>query len=46
MQILALIALAGLVVNEVWKVSWANPCRVGILSLIVREAWEASKGKP
>ena len=44
---LALIALAGLVFNEVWKVSWADP--IGALALwplIVREGWEARKGKP
>lgn len=44
---LALIALAGLVVNEVWKVSWADPVAVlALLPLIVREGWEARKGKP
>ena len=44
---LALIALAGLVVNAVWKVSWADPvAALALLPLIVREGWEASKGKP
>jgi Co/Zn/Cd efflux system component len=44
---LALIALAGLVVNAVWKVSWADPvAALGLLPLIVREGWEASKGRP
>jgi divalent metal cation (Fe/Co/Zn/Cd) transporter len=44
---LALIALAGLVVNEVWKVSWADPVAALVLMpLIVREGWEARKGKP
>jgi divalent metal cation (Fe/Co/Zn/Cd) transporter len=44
---LALIALAGLVVNAVWNVSWADPvAALALLPLIVREAWEASKGKP
>lgn len=43
---LALIALAGLVVNAVWKVSWADPvAALALLPLIVREGWEASKGK-
>jgi divalent metal cation (Fe/Co/Zn/Cd) transporter len=43
---LALIALAGLVVNEVWKVSWADPvAALASLPLIVREGWEARKGK-
>jgi Co/Zn/Cd efflux system component len=44
---LALIALAGLVVNAVWKVSWADPvAALALLPVIVREGWEASKGKP
>jgi divalent metal cation (Fe/Co/Zn/Cd) transporter len=44
---LALIALAGLVVNAVWKVSWADPvAALGLLPLITREGWEAWKGKP
>ena len=44
---LALIALAGLVVNEIWKVSWADPiAALALLPLIVREGREARKGKP
>jgi divalent metal cation (Fe/Co/Zn/Cd) transporter len=44
---LALIALVGLAVNAVWKVSWADPvAALALLPLIVREGWEASKGKP
>jgi len=44
---LALIALAGLVVNAVWKVTWADPlAALVLLPLIVREGWEAMKGKP
>jgi divalent metal cation (Fe/Co/Zn/Cd) transporter len=44
---LALIALAGLVVNAVWKVSWADPvAALALLPLIIREGWEAWKGKP
>ncbi len=44
---LALIALAGLVVNAVWKVSWADPvAALALLPLITREGWEAWKGKP
>ncbi len=44
---LALIALVGLVVNAVWKVSWADPvAALALLPLIVREGWEAMKGKP
>src|SRR6202040_1081879 len=44
---LALIALAGLVVNSIWRVSWADPISaLALLPLIVREGWEAMKGKP
>lgn len=44
---LALIALAGLVINAVYKVSWADPiAALGLLPFIVREGWEASRGKP
>jgi divalent metal cation (Fe/Co/Zn/Cd) transporter len=44
---LAMIALAGLVVNAVWKVYWADPAAaLGLLPLIVREGWEAIRGKP
>ena len=44
---LALIALAGLVVNAIWKVTWADPiAALALLPLIVREGWEAMKGKP
>jgi divalent metal cation (Fe/Co/Zn/Cd) transporter len=44
---LALIALAGLVVNAIWKVSWADPVAALILlPLILREGWEAMNGKP
>ena len=44
---LALIALAGLAVNAVWRVRWADPvAALALLPLIVREGWEAVKGKP
>ncbi len=44
---LALIALAGLAVNAIWRVSWADPtAALLLLPLIVREGWEAIKGKP
>ncbi|MGB7849053.1 MAG: cation transporter [Candidatus Acidiferrum sp.] len=44
---MALIALAGLIVNAVWKVSWADPvAALALLPLILREGWEAWKGKP
>jgi divalent metal cation (Fe/Co/Zn/Cd) transporter len=44
---LALIALAGLAINAVWKVSWADPiAALTLLPLIVREGWNSFKGKP
>jgi divalent metal cation (Fe/Co/Zn/Cd) transporter len=44
---LALIALAGLVVNSIWDVTWADPiAALALLPLIAREGWEAMKGKP
>jgi cation efflux family protein len=44
---LALIALAGLVVNAVWKVSWSDHvAALALLPMIVRETWEAKKDKP
>jgi divalent metal cation (Fe/Co/Zn/Cd) transporter len=44
---LALIALAGLAVNAVWKVSWADPvAALALVPLIIHEGWEAWKGKP
>ncbi len=44
---LALIALAGLVVNAIWRVSWADSiAALALLPLIVREGWQATKGKP
>lgn len=44
---LALIALAGLVVNAIWGLRWADPvAALALLPLIMREGWEAMKGKP
>jgi divalent metal cation (Fe/Co/Zn/Cd) transporter len=44
---LALIALAGLLVNAIWKVRWADPvAALSLLPLIVHEGREAIKGKP
>jgi divalent metal cation (Fe/Co/Zn/Cd) transporter len=44
---LALIALAGLVVNAIWGVKSADPlAALGLLPLILYEGWEAMKGKP
>jgi divalent metal cation (Fe/Co/Zn/Cd) transporter len=43
---LALIALAGLAVNAVCRVRWADPvAALALLPLILREGWEAWKGK-
>jgi divalent metal cation (Fe/Co/Zn/Cd) transporter len=42
---LAMIALAGLAVNAIWRVSWADPiAALALLPLIVHEGWEAMKG--
>jgi divalent metal cation (Fe/Co/Zn/Cd) transporter len=44
---LALIALAGLTVNAIWGLKWADPvAALVLLPLIVREGREAIKGKP
>ena len=44
---LALIALAGLALNAIWGISWADPvAALALLPLIFREGWEAVKGKP
>ena len=44
---LALIALAGLAVNAIWGVTWADPvAALVLLPLILREGWETIKGKP
>ena len=44
---LALIALVGLAVNAIWAVRWADPvAALALLPLILREGWEATKGKP
>jgi divalent metal cation (Fe/Co/Zn/Cd) transporter len=44
---LALIALGGLVVNAIWRLTWADPiAALALLPLIVREAWESMKGEP
>jgi divalent metal cation (Fe/Co/Zn/Cd) transporter len=43
---LALIALAGLAVNAIWRVKWADPvAALALLPLIVHEGWEAMKGE-
>ena len=41
---MALIALAGLVVNAIWRKSWADPVAALLLiPMILREGWEAIK---
>lgn len=43
---LAWIALGGLVLNAVFKISWADPAAaLLLLPIIVREGWEATQGK-
>jgi divalent metal cation (Fe/Co/Zn/Cd) transporter len=43
---LAWIALAGLVLNAVFKISWADPtAALFLLPIVLREGWEAMQGK-
>lgn len=43
---LALIALAGLAANAIWRVNWADPvAALTLLPFILHEGWEAMKGK-
>jgi divalent metal cation (Fe/Co/Zn/Cd) transporter len=43
---LAWIALGGLVLNAVFKISWADPtAALLLLPIVVREGWEAIQGK-
>jgi divalent metal cation (Fe/Co/Zn/Cd) transporter len=43
---LSLIALAGLAINAIWHIKWADPlAALAILPLIVWEGWEAMRGK-
>ena len=43
---LALVALAGLGVNAIWHLRWADPiAALLIVPLILREGWEAMRGK-
>jgi divalent metal cation (Fe/Co/Zn/Cd) transporter len=44
---LSLIALVGLAVNAVWHMAWADPvAALLIIPLVLREGWQAIKGKP
>jgi divalent metal cation (Fe/Co/Zn/Cd) transporter len=43
---LSLIALAGLAINAIWHVKWADPiAALAVLPLIVWEGWEAIRGQ-
>jgi divalent metal cation (Fe/Co/Zn/Cd) transporter len=44
---ISLIALAGLAINAIWHIKWADPiAAMLIIPLILREGWEAIRGKP
>ena len=44
---LAIIALAGLVANAFWGITWADPvAAVCLIPLVACEAWQALKGRP
>lgn len=44
---LSIIALAGLVTNAFWGITWADPAAaLCLIPLIMREGWQALKGRP
>jgi len=44
---LSIIALAGLVTNAFWGITWADPVAAFcLIPLIMREGWQALKGRP
>ncbi|MGO9405621.1 MAG: cation transporter [Terriglobales bacterium] len=44
---LSLIALVGLAVNAIWHIEWADPvAALLIIPLVLRESWQAIRGKP
>lgn len=44
---LSLVALVGLGINAIWHLRWADPmAALVIVPLILREGWEAMRGKP
>ena len=44
---LSIIALAGLVANAVWGITWADPAAaLCLIPLVMREGWQAFNGKP
>jgi divalent metal cation (Fe/Co/Zn/Cd) transporter len=44
---LSIIALAGLVANAFWGITWADPvAALCLIPLVVREGWQAFNGRP
>jgi divalent metal cation (Fe/Co/Zn/Cd) transporter len=44
---LSIIALAGLVTNAFWGITWADPvAALCLIPLVVREGWRALRGRP
>lgn len=44
---LSIIALAGLVANAFWGITWADPvAALGLIPLVMWEGWQALKGRP
>lgn len=44
---LSLIALLGLLTNAVWHIRWADPAAaILMIPVVLREGWEAVRGKP
>ncbi len=44
---LSIIALAGLVANAFWGITWADPvAALCLIPLVAREGWQALKGRP
>jgi divalent metal cation (Fe/Co/Zn/Cd) transporter len=44
---LSIIALVGLVANAFWGITWADPvAALCLIPLVVREGWQALKGRP
>ena len=44
---LSIIALAGLVANAIWGITWADPvAALCLIPLVAREGWQTFRGKP
>ena len=44
---LSIIALAGLLANAFWGITWADPvAALGLIPLVAREGWHSLKGRP